>query len=360
MTVYIGAEYIQSPIGNTAEENFAAASRGESGVKPIRNAGYNKEDLFMSAFPDGNGQFSFEKLIGNCLQNVAVSSSVLSSPKTKVILSTTKGDLPNGVLGAMERSFKFLADSGKLANEPTLISTACISGVMAITLAADYIRNGFYDHVLVIGCDKVSEFVSYGFQSLFAVANEPCKPYDLNRTGINLGEGCAAVMLSNQADIYNESPLEFVAGSSANDANHISGPSRTGEGLYRTINKTLQISGFAAEDIDYICAHGTATRFNDDMESIAFSRTGLSTKPLNSLKGYFGHTLGAAGVIETAMSMRSLRNQLLLPSLGYDTPGTTEPLNVLTANTDFQFNSFLKTASGFGGGNASLIIRKLL
>ena len=114
----------------------------------------------------------------------------------------------------------------------------------------------------------------------------------------------------------------------------------------------------SASAIDYISAHGTATLYNDDMESIAFSRLGMSKIKLNSMKGYFGHTLGAAGLIEVAMAMQSLRNQTLIASRGSTATGTVEPLNILLETEHVSFTTFLKTASGFGGGNASLIIRK--
>jgi 3-oxoacyl-[acyl-carrier-protein] synthase-1 len=156
-----------------------------------------------------------------------------------------------------------------------------------------------------------------------------------------------------------ESAVLYKGGSSSNDANHISGPSRTGEGLVRSIEKTFKRSGFAASDIDFVSAHGTATVFNDEMESIAFGRTNLDQVPLNSMKGYFGHTLGAAGVLETIMSIVSMEHNTLFPSLGYRETGTSVPLNIIQRMESKEINTVLKTASGFGGGNASLILQKL-
>ena len=114
-----------------------------------------------------------------------------------------------------------------------------------------------------------------------------------------------------------------------------------------------------SNDIDFISAHGTATVYNDEMESIAFDRLAMNHIPVNSLKGYFGHTLGAAGVLETAICMQSLRNNLLIKSLGFDKSGTSKELNVLRENVSQEVQTILKTASGFGGANASLIISKL-
>lgn len=173
-----------------------------------------------------------------------------------------------------------------------------------------------------------------------------------------MGEGCGAVVVSNSTDIFSENPLTVLTGTTANDANHISGPSRTGEGLYRTVRKTLEINGLSREDIDFISAHGTATVYNDEMESVAFDRLGLNHIPINSFKGYFGHMLGAAGVVETAASMRMMREGILIKSLGFNEQGTSKELNIIKKNTTAELNTILKTASGFGGGNASLVIRK--
>ena len=121
----------------------------------------------------------------------------------------------------------------------------------------------------------------------------------------------------------------------------------------------MQRHGISTEEIDFICAHGTGTVFNDEMEAIAFDRLLLSDKPLNSLKGYFGHTLGAAGVIETAVCMQMIRNSMLISSAGYRDAGTSKPLNIILENETKALRTILKTASGFGGGNASLMIRDL-
>ena len=129
--------------------------------------------------------------------------------------------------------------------------------------------------------------------------------------------------------------------------------------MVRSIEKTFKRSGFSASDIDFVSAHGTATVFNDEMESIAFGRTKLDQVPLNSMKGYFGHTLGAAGLLETIMSIVSMEKNTLFPSLGYRETGTSVPLNIIQRIESKEINTVLKTASGFGGGNASLILQKL-
>jgi len=359
MRIYIGAENIITPLGKTVADNFEAVKNNRSGGKRFEHNGFNKEAAFLIKF-DQNNTTSFIELIDDCLNGVMekLPQNTLSSEKTLLILSTTKGNVTNNLDDGIASVCRDLKSKYSLKNEPLAISNACISGVLAINVAADYLNADLYENVIVIGCDIVSDFVLFGFQSLFALSDEACGPFDENRKGINLGEGCAAVVLSKSEAIFQERPLLYVSGSSSNDANHISGPSRNGEGLYRTVSKTLKLAQLTSKDIDFISGHGTATVFNDEMESIAFDRLGMSHIPINSLKGYFGHTLGAAGLIETVISMQSIRNNLLIKSLGYNSQGTSRQLNIIAENQEKEINTILKTASGFGGCNASLIIKQ--
>ena len=360
MKVFIGAENAITPIGTTAEENFQSLRNSISGIRLFKDAGINKQDVYLSKtdFEEAN---KFQTLVENCLHNLKskVNSTIFISEKTIFLLSTTKADIEKHLLDAIAISMQAIKQIFKLFNEPISVCNACTSGVQAINLGADLITAGLYEHAIVIGCDVISNFVLYGFQSLFAISDEPCAPYDANRNGLTLGEACAVIVLSKNKNVFNESPMEYISGSSSNDANHISGPSRTGEGLFRSVKKTLTLANITASEIDFISAHGTATLYNDEMESIALDRLAMNQVPLNSLKGYFGHTLGAAGVLETAICIQSMRNNLLIKSMGFNNAGTTKHLNVLSANKQMEVNCILKTASGFGGANASLILKKL-
>ena len=150
-----------------------------------------------------------------------------------------------------------------------------------------------------------------------------------------------------------------MGGASSNDANHISGPSRTGEGLILSMRGALKEAQIEeVSTIGYISAHGTATRYNDEMESLAFGTMGLQDTPLNSLKGYWGHTLGAAGVIEAVATLHSLREGFLIPSAGFQSMGVSQPLNVIRAFEEKKINRALKTASGFGGCNAAAVFER--
>ena len=166
------------------------------------------------------------------------------------------------------------------------------------------IQSGQYDHAVIAGADVISKFVLSGFQSFQAVSQGLCKPFDADRDGINLGEGAATVILS--ADKPTGEAIELVSGAISNDANHISGPSRTGEELYYAINKAMDAAGLKPQDIDFISAHGTATVYNDEMEAKAVTLAGLQHVPLNSLKGFYGHTLGASGLIPVCSMFHSI------------------------------------------------------
>jgi 3-oxoacyl-[acyl-carrier-protein] synthase-1 len=358
---YIGAEHILTSLGNSAETNFQQLSDGISGIQWFEGRGVNKDGVFLSKINKEGEVAKFGELVVQSLEAAfqRVDKTIIQSSRTLVFISSTKGDLAGNLKDPFGKSVAAVQSHFGLKNYPLVVSNACISGVLAINAANDLINAGSYDHVVVVGCDVITDFVLFGFQSLYAVSSEPCRPFDQNRKGVTLGEGAATVVVSNSKDIFSEVPLEMLGGTSSNDANHISGPSRTGEGLVRSVTRTLEATGVETGEIDFISAHGTATSFNDEMESIAFDRLGMSAVSLNSLKGYFGHTLGAAGVIETAICMQSMRNYKLIRSLGYSEIGTSKELNILTENKKIEVNTVLKTASGFGGCNASLILRKL-
>ncbi len=148
--------------------------------------------------------------------------------------------------------------------------------------------------------------------------------------------------------------VELSGGAISNDANHISGPSRTGEGLLIAIQKTLA----EAQVPDVISAHGTATLYNDEMESIALKRANLESIPVNSLKGVFGHTMGAAGVLETALTAEGMKQDVFPGTRGYAEHGVSGKISLSAEALRVQQQLALKTASGFGGCNAALLLKR--
>jgi 3-oxoacyl-[acyl-carrier-protein] synthase-1 len=243
------------------------------------------------------------------------------------------------------------------ANRPVIVSNACISGVLALSTAARMIEKGMFENIIVSGGDLLSEFVISGFLSFQALSPEPCKPFDIARKGLSLGEGCGTLVLSSK--LKKSIPITASGSAISNDANHISGPSRTGEELAMAITIALKEANLKPEDLDFISAHGTATLYNDEMESKAIGIAGLQTAPVNSFKGYWGHTLGAAGVIESVATIHSMESNMLFRSAGFDEPGVPVALSVIRRNTSTQVRNSLKIASGFGGCNAAMVFRKI-
>jgi len=369
MEVYIHDTHIISPLGFGTSENFEAVVSGRTALAPvfINNsigsvyAASINDTVFDRYFEDLDATFKgsrIEKLMIAALKPVISKNKIKEN--TVLVLSTTKGNIK-----ALEKNNLESALITELAlhinnyfgfkTEPIVVSNACVSGVMALSVAKRFIETGGFSDAYVVAADELTPFVISGFQSFQAMSGEPCRPYDMNRSGVNLGEAAAAAYVSPEK----RPDAVLMAGEAhINDANHISGPSRTGEGLLLSIEKAFKEAAISADEIDYISAHGTATLFNDEMEAIAFHRAGVQQAPLNSFKGYFGHTLGASGLLETILAAESLKNNTLVASLGYESPGTTQPLNIIAKPEKTPLKTVLKTASGFGGSNSALVLIK--
>lgn len=370
--VFITANNIISPLGFTSEANIFEITQGNSGItlhedissSPIYASIIENKKLneAFNKIGDSNAFTKLERMMILSLQDTVSQATFSISDRTALIIASTKGNID-----ALQNSFEperaylhVLAKKIKaffgFKNEPIIISNACVSGILAVAVAKRFIQNNYYDNAFIVGGDIVSEFTLSGFQSFQAISHQPCKPFSKNRTGITLGDAAASVALSNKK-IENES-IQIIGDGSCNDANHISGPSRTGEGLYLSMLSAFKEANIKPETIDYISAHGTATLFNDEMEAIAFNRAKLEHVPLNSLKGYYGHTLGASGLLEAIVGIHSMKNNMLYSSLGMDELGVSVPLNIIKKTTNAEINTFLKTASGFGGCNTAVLFKK--
>jgi 3-oxoacyl-[acyl-carrier-protein] synthase-1 len=324
------------------------------------------QDRF-SAIDDPDKFTRFEQL-AICSINNALSGTDIDcmDSRTLFILSTTKGNIDllekmNELKFGRERVYLWhtaqkIQHYFRFRNEPVVVSNACISGVQAIIVGTRLLHANLFDNVVINGTDIISEFVISGFNSLKSLSNCPCRPFDKLREGLSLGEASGTIVLTGKPSRSGSAKMIIVGeGYSNNDANHISGPSRNGEGLFRAIDKLLKKP---PGPIDYISAHGTATPYNDEMESIAITRAGLQTVPVNSFKGYWGHTLGAAGIIESIMCIYSLRESILFSTKGYQESGVTNPIHIIDRMMHKEIRNCLKLASGFGGCNAALLFHK--
>jgi len=373
--VFIIADNIYSPLGVNSAENFMQLKNAVSAVKEHTNAAMSAVPFYAALFDDtveeqhtGSPYTKFENLLLASITDAIKNSGINpGDKKTLLILSSTKGNISlletattsDDTLHqriALHSSAQLIARHFKFSNQPIIISNACISGLLAIITGMRLIQSGQYDTIVVAGADVISKFILSGFQSFQAVSASLCKPFDADRNGINLGEGAATVILSKNKK--NATDIKVASGSTSNDANHISGPSRTGEELNYAITKALKDAGLSSSAIDFISAHGTATIYNDEMEAKAITLANMQHIPVNSLKAYYGHTLGAAGLIESVVAVHSLKENIVLPTLGFSKPGVPTPVNVCSSLYKTTLQNCLKTASGFGGCNAAVIFSK--
>jgi len=380
LSVYTVADYIVSPLGLSTEANFESLQRHRSGISAMEPGAYGPDAVHAAKIPgyirnDVNFNPSYTYLENLIIHSIGAVLNQLQQPfdikKCVFILSSTKGniDLLDDVQKAhfpedrwqLPSMAEVIRYAFQFENNPVVVSNACISGVSAMLTAQKLIVSQRYDHAIVVGADMLSEFVVSGFQSFMAISEAPCRPYDASRNGISLGEAVATVVLSNDPEIgLQQAALSKVAGGGqSNDANHISGPSRTGEGLQVAVRKALEESKLTIDQIGYINAHGTATQYNDEMEAQAFNSLGGQDIPLNSLKGYYGHTLGASGTLESVLTIRQMNKGLLFQSKGFEEMGLTKPLNVLDDNKSMDIKAAMKTSSGFGGCNAAIIFEQV-
>lgn len=250
-------------------------------------------------------------------------------------------------------------------NGPALtISNACASGADAIGAGMCLIKSGQCDIVIVGGAEELHPVSAGGFFALGVSSKERCRPFDRNRSGLNLGEAAATLILESEESVRRRGvkPIIELAGyGNANDTFHVTQPSPEGEGLELAIRMAFRDAGLAdISEIAFINAHGTGTIHNDLMESIVFNRIFGKGCRFHSTKGLTGHTLGAAGALEAVMSALMLESGLACASYGFSTPDPEMPLSPLTE--PFQFNNrrqscALSTSIAFGGCNSAILLR---
>lgn len=243
------------------------------------------------------------------------------------------------------------------------LSTACSSSANALILGERLIRHGIVERAICGGCDAMSRFTVNGFLSLKNVDKEPCRPFDQNRMGLNLGEGAGYLMLEKEADAIArgaEIIAVFSGYSNSNDAYHPTAPSPDGAGALRTMTQALGRAGLQPGSIGYINAHGTATENNDSAEGLAIERLfGVDAPHFSSTKPYTGHTLAAAGSIEAIFSIWAMEQGVAYPNLNFTNPMEELQIKPVTSLVDNLFiDHVLSNSFGFGGNNVSLIFSK--
>ncbi len=360
--IWFGAEAMATAAGD-GNQTISAIASYQSGLR------YNEAyGMIAGIIPDKQkieGCTELESLMISQIGKVLYESGLsLADSSVRLVISTTKGNvaLLEGNTDNLPEDAFLYATAKKVgayfnaATKPMVISNACISGVSAIVVGRRLILAGQCDHVIVVGCDMLCEFITTGFASFKSISSSNCRPYDAARNGLNLGEACACVLLTSDRSKAKQPYMRLEGGSVTNDANHISGPSRTGDGLYYAISNAMKEAGVTPSDIGFVNTHGTATAYNDEMESKAVTWAELADTPLNSVKGYIGHTLGASGVVETLICLNELREKTVYGTYGFSEMGVPCPVNISSEHRPLEIQRCVKTASGFGGCNAAIVI----
>ena len=364
-------------LGEGTELNFNALLHGESGLHVTTDGRVTQSSLMAGIIPetvyDGlRARYGSEHTRAELLAIASIDSIYarkLPEGRTALVTASAKSDV--AVLEGRCSGGPFIPEDNDLAlpevmwsrvgarfgfprEDIYIISNACISGVSAITVARRLILSGKYDNAIVVGADAQNRFITSGFASFKSLSPERCLPYDAARCGLNLGEAAGAMLLTR---VNADGLVSIDGGWITDDANHISGPSRTGDGLFLAMRGAMSEAGIDASEVAALQMHGTATAYNDEMESKAAALAGLDNVPVQSLKPYFGHTMGASGVIETIIAAEELRNGIFIGTKGYSESGVSVRLDVSADNRTLDgAGHILKTASGFGGTNAAVLL----
>ena len=358
--VSVLADNVISPLGETSEENYQAVKEGKSAIRAYAPMTAGIPNGFVASLLSSD----FEELAFRSAQKAIDASGInISSTRTVFILSSTKGSIEK--LGQTDDDKLYLGNIAQriatrlgIQLSPIVVCNACISGLAAMILASRLLVSKKYDYAVVCGADCPGRFIISGFQSLNAMSAFSCQPFDIERQGLNLGEAAATVVLGREITTKSvnngcrRQVWQIGHGYIKNDAYHISSPSKTAEGLYEALLKTM--NGIDKRNIAFINAHGTATLFNDQMEAIAIHRAELQDIPVNALKGYIGHTLGAAGIMETILCMKAVDDHTVLGTRGYEEVGVSGRIQLSSKHHSTIKTSFIKQLSGFGGCNATL------
>ena len=373
--VTIAGHNVYTGLGFGSSAVYSLVRAGASGLTPHEGT-FGVPDPFVASLFDRDGidrRFGDRKGAGDMtpLEKAMVLSAEdaigmagidASSEDTLFVISTTKGNVelleesPDGDDPRLPlwHSARLVAAWFGNPNEPICVTNACTSGICAQIVAKRAIELDGYANAVVIGADLLSKFIVSGFQSLKALSPERCRPFDKDRTGLNLSEGVATIVLTSKGT---GTGIELEDGCIRNDANHISAPSRTAAGQTAAIEAIMDAE--KAAELAFVNLHGTATSYNDSMESVALHRCGLDGVPAVSYKSVFGHTLGAAGVVETVISCLALEEGVVFPTAGYKESGVPYPLNLSEDFRPAAGGRFLKIMSGFGGINAVILYRRV-
>jgi 3-oxoacyl-[acyl-carrier-protein] synthase-1 len=394
--IFVTGMGLISGLGNNVQENFDSLLNLRSGLGPLRHidsvlagellvseVGMTNREITHYLAIDDNQAFSRNSLLGILASREACSGSRKRLPQGSrlgLVSGTTVGgmdecekhyqdflsnDSRNEYIGIYDcaDSTEKIAEDLKISDYITTISTACSSAANSIMYAARLMKAGRLDAAVAGGTESLTKFHLNGFNALKILDRQPCRPFDANRSGINLGEGAAYLFLETEETnrITGNTVLCELAGyGNSCEAFHQTASSPDGMGAYLAMKKALDMSGEMPDSIDYINAHGTGTDNNDLSEGRAIEKLFTGKIPyVSSTKPFTGHMTSAAGAAEAIISILSLRNGIIWPNLNF-----TEPMPELHFTPadrmvrDANIRLVLSNSFGFGGNDTSLIFRK--
>jgi 3-oxoacyl-[acyl-carrier-protein] synthase-1 len=396
--VFVVGVGVISGIGNNVAECLHALVEGKTGIDKIKYLKTNHSDLLPAAEVKlSNDELSAMSGLGPAVSRTAMLSMVAAqeawdnSGVKKNIPSLRTGFVSASTTGGIDKTEEFLThflkdnNKGKLRdiinhecgnittmvaeklgirNHISTISTACSSSANAIMYGARLIRHNMLDAVVAGGTDALTRFTLNGFNTLLVLDGEYCRPFDENRSGLNLGEGAGYVVLVSErvASLLKRDPYCALTGYfNANDAYHQTSTSINGDGPYLAMSGALEMSGLQPQEIDYINLHGTGTQNNDSSEGAAIQRLFHPHYPkMSSTKSFTGHTLGASAGVEAVFSVLAVHHGIIYPNLRLQTPMSAFPFVPETAfSRQPGLKHVLSNSVGFGGNCSSLTFSKI-
>jgi len=383
-----------SAIGDSVEENRDSLKHSRNGIGQIQfyqtayagklpagEVKYSSEELNIKIFGQLNPTITRTSLLalhaaGEAIHDSGLTNEEIHSPDTALVGATTVGgmcltdelfndanakDGGTPYLSSYDYASVTMAIQERfgILGEISTINTACSSSANSILYGARLIRHGFARRVIVGGADSLAKFTINGFNALNILSSRPCMPFDRDRSGLNLGEGAAFLVLEKEEDLKGKKTYAILSGfGNKNDAYHPSSISPDGLGPFLSMKEALESSGLNAGDISYINAHGTGTENNDETESRAMIRLFEKVPPFSSTKSFTGHTLGAAGAVEAVYSILSLVHQELYPSLSFHNLIPETGLVPVLQFIKKPVHHIMSNSFGFGGNCSTLIFSK--
>lgn len=356
--VFLNKAAAVSCAGTTLDETFDAVLNGKSGIQP--NSSHSNSEVAIgllnhnkSFYEHISDSFKLLNLVDNTVSTfLIVGSSVGGMLETENCLLKTKDYSDFNPKKHAIGSIRSFIETLYLFKNSISFSTACTSSANAIVFGYELIKSGAYDRVVIAGADSISRTTVQGFSSLGVLSSSPCKPFDVDRNGMNVAEGIAFLCLENQ---ITDTSVEILGCGMSSDAYNITHPHPNGDGAYASMLQSINRANIKSSDIDYINAHGTATLANDTSEATAIYRLCGNNVKVSSTKSITGHTLGAAGAMELAIVYQAMREKVIPKNTALEVAENGN-INLPRENIYEQIKYAISNSFAFGGNNVSILL----